>query len=36
MPNVLVNLTWLDSVRSYDTALERDHERVQLDFNFRF
>ncbi len=34
--NVALNLTYYDNVRSYDLESERDYERVQLDFNFRF
>lgn len=34
--NVALNLTWFDNTRNYDTASERDYQRLQLDFNFKF
>jgi hypothetical protein len=34
--NVMVNLTYMDNVRDYDLASERDFRRLLLDFNFRF
>lgn len=34
--NVALNLTYFDNVRSYDTPSEKDYERLQLDFSFKF
>jgi len=34
--NVMLNLTYMDNVRDYDLASERDFRRLLLDLNFRF
>jgi hypothetical protein len=34
--NASLNLTYFDNTRNYDTTSERDYERLQLDFNFKF
>lgn len=34
--NAMLNLTWMDNTRNYDTSSERDYQRLQLDFNVKF
>ncbi len=34
--NLALNLTYFDNTRNYDTTSERDYQRLQLDFNFKF
>jgi hypothetical protein len=34
--NAMLNLTWFENDRDYDTTSERDYQRLQLDFNFKF
>ena len=34
--NVAVNLTWFENTRNYDTARERDYQRLQLDLSMKF
>jgi hypothetical protein len=34
--NTSLNLTYFDNTKSYDTAGERDYQRLQLDFSMKF